>query len=61
MSPVFAYVDPGSGSAGYQVILGIVLGAGFAMRRVWSALRARFFLHQTPIEARREPRHTAVR
>ena len=44
-APAHAYVDPGTGSYVFQLIIGAVLGAGVAIkmfwRRIWFALTRR--------------------
>ena len=59
--PVFAYIDPGAGSAAYQMLLAVVLGTGFVLRRGLSALRSRFFTNRTRIETSSEPGRSAAR
>ncbi len=36
--PVLAYLDPGTGSIILQAVVGIVLGAVFAIRMFWSRI-----------------------
>lgn len=55
----WAYIDPGSGSMAYQVLLAGALAAGFVVRRSWSRIKA--WLHprgkaQAPADDSREPR-----
>lgn len=38
----WAYVDPGTGSMAYQVLLAGLLAAGFLFRRVWAKTRKWF-------------------
>ena len=37
-----AYLDPGSGSYIIQLIIGAVLGAGFAVKMYWHKIKAKF-------------------
>ena len=37
-----AYLDPGSGSYLFQIIIGVVLGAGVALRMFWHRIIAVF-------------------
>jgi hypothetical protein len=41
MGPVFAYVDPGSGSAAYQMALAGFLAIAFFARRLISSLHSK--------------------
>ena len=41
----FAYVDPGAGSAAYQLVLAVALGMGFVVRRVTTEVLARLKAH----------------
>jgi hypothetical protein len=34
-TPALAYIDPGTGSAAYQIILTGFLAVGYALRRFW--------------------------
>ena len=39
-SNAWAYIDPGAGSAAYQLLLPILVGAGMLLRRAWQRLLA---------------------
>jgi membrane protease YdiL (CAAX protease family) len=45
-APSYAYLDPGTGSYMLQLLIGILVGAAFAIRlywkRIWSFLHERF-------------------
>tara|TARA_B100000242_G_C42888384_1_gene412156 strand:+ start:430 stop:600 length:171 start_codon:yes stop_codon:yes gene_type:complete len=41
--PVFAYVDPGSGSALVTAILGIIAAISYTFRKWFYALRSKIF------------------
>lgn len=47
-----AYIDPGSGSYVFQVLVGLVLGAGVALkvfwRRIWTFVRRPFARDRVP-------------
>lgn len=43
--PAHAYLDPGSGSFIYQILIASVLGAGFAIRMYWRKLKGLFARH----------------
>jgi predicted membrane protein len=36
--PAFAYIDPGTGSMIWQIILSAILGIGFSARSLWQRL-----------------------
>ncbi len=38
----YAYLDPGTGSYMLQIILGVLLGAAFAVKAFWFRIRAFF-------------------
>jgi hypothetical protein len=40
--PAHAYLDPGSGSYIFQIIIGALLGAAFAVKIYWRKLKAFF-------------------
>jgi hypothetical protein len=37
-SNAWAYIDPGAGSAAYQLLLPMVVGAGMLLRRAWQRI-----------------------
>jgi len=39
---VYAYIDPGTGSYIIQVVIGVFLGAAFALKLYWEKVRAYF-------------------
>ena len=39
---VYAYIDPGTGSYIIQVVIGVLLGAAFALKVYWEKVRAYF-------------------
>lgn len=41
--PVYAYLDPGTGSFLFQIIIGAVVGAGFLLKVYWKKI-AGFFI-----------------
>jgi len=40
--PVFAYLDPGSGSYLLQVIVGVFLAGGYAIKLYWTKITEKF-------------------
>ena len=42
-SPVFAYIDPGSGSAIVSAIIGFFVATGMLVKTYWYKLKALFF------------------
>lgn len=40
VQPVSAYLDPGTGSFIWQMMIGIALGAGFMLKVYWQKLKA---------------------
>lgn len=38
-SDAYAYLDPGSGSAFIQAIIGALVGAGFALKIYWAKIK----------------------
>ena len=40
--PAYAYVDPGSASMFFQLLIGTLLGAAFAVRLYWKKLKNLF-------------------
>lgn len=40
--PVFAYIDPGSGSAIMSAIIGIIVASGLAIKTYWYKLKSLF-------------------
>ena len=42
-APVFAYIDPGSGSAIVSAIIGFFVAAGMLVKTYWYKLKALFF------------------
>lgn len=58
-APAWAYIDPGSGSMAYQVLLAGILAAGFLFRRSWARVRTWLRLRgesQAPVDDGRDPR-----
>lgn len=43
-SSTFAYLDPGTGSFIFQVVIAAVCGAGFAIKMFWARIKG--FLHK---------------
>jgi hypothetical protein len=41
--PASAYLDPGAGSFYWQMLIGIVLGAGFMVKIYYNKIKNRFF------------------
>ena len=44
----WAYIEPGSGSMAYHVLLALLLAAGFLFRRSWARIRTWFGSHGKP-------------
>jgi hypothetical protein len=48
--PAYAYLDPGTGSYMLQLLVGVLIGAAFAIRfywkKIWSIVSDRFSRHQ---------------
>lgn len=47
-TPAWAYIDPGTSSIAYQVLLAGILAVGFAVRRAWGRLATLFRLRRPP-------------
>ncbi|MBT6774387.1 hypothetical protein HOA91_03375 [Candidatus Woesearchaeota archaeon] len=43
LKPVYAYLDPGSGSMMLQILLGGIVAAGFIIKARWYKLKSRLF------------------
>ncbi len=46
--PAFAYLDPGTGSMLLQIMLGVLIGAGAAVRVYWDKIKTFFSGDKTP-------------
>tara|TARA_Y100001949_G_C15936190_1_gene308005 strand:- start:686 stop:907 length:222 start_codon:yes stop_codon:yes gene_type:complete len=42
ISNAYAYIDPGSGSVIFQVIIGTLVGLGIALKIYWEKLKMKF-------------------
>jgi len=49
-SPVYAYLDPGSGSYIFQLLIAALVGMGFVLRTYWDRIRAFFTRSSTSTE-----------
>ena len=49
-TPMFIYIDPGSGSYLVQAVIAAVLGAGYYFRSSWSYFRSMFRKDKKQIE-----------
>jgi hypothetical protein len=50
-APVFAYIDPGTGSYVLQMAIAGALGASYAVKHYWSKLKS-LFTRKAPDDAR---------
>lgn len=46
-APAHAYIDPGSGSYAFQVIIAGIMGAVFSIKLFWTRIKA-LFVRKTP-------------
>ncbi len=40
--PVYAYLDPGTGSFLFQLVIGVLVGAGFLLKVYWKKVKGLF-------------------
>jgi hypothetical protein len=48
--PIFAYIDPGTGSYVFQLALAGMLGASYAVRHFWGRIRTIFSRGAAPTD-----------
>jgi nitrate/nitrite transporter NarK len=56
-SPTYAYLDPGTGSFIFQLIIAGLAGAAFAVKMYWSKIKA-FFEHEDATDSTQEKEET---